>query len=178
MVFYLVVLGVGGLFTWLMTSETAVKKETGIRTSGQVETEIRDSEERQGLLSKKREFKSQEERTRFEEANGHYLQGFRDYQKGNFARALRSFETARAIDPNHEMATRYYQLSIRKRDELIARHLLDGRRYKEKNMYSRCVSSMNAALKNLGDVNTQQDLKAKEAETLRNECEALMKGGL
>ena len=125
-------------------------------------------------MSKNRQFKSEEERRRYEEAQAHYLMGFRDFQKGNYSRAMKSFETARAIDPNHEMAKRYYSLSARQRDEFVARHLLEGRRYKEKNMYTRCVSSLDKALKALGET-SDQDLKVKEAKALRNECDALTK---
>ena len=86
---------------------------------------------------------------------------------------MRSLETARAIDPGHERAKRYFQLSIRKRDEFIDRYIRQGRKYKEKNMYSRCVGSLDAALKALDDPANRQDVKIREAQALRKECDAL-----
>ncbi len=174
--FYIVILIVGGLLTWLLTSNT-IKSDAdpGLRTSEQIAAEIKSSEERLEVIAKQREFKTPEEKTRYEEANNHYLQGFRDFQKRNFSRAMRSFETARAIDPGHEMAKRYYQLAARKRDEFIAQSLHEGRRYKEKNMHARCVSSLQSALKTLGDSVSEQDLREKEIKALLQECDALAK---
>lgn len=173
--FYLIVGVVAALLIYLLQGPSAPpKKDPGLRTSEEIEAEIRSSEERQEVLSRQRNFKGEEDRKRYEEAQTHYLQGFRDYQKGNYSRAMRSFETARAIDPSHEMAKRYHTLAARQRDEFISRHMLEGRRYKEKHMFSRCVAAIDKALKTLGET-SDQDLKVKEAKALRSECEALMK---
>ncbi len=174
--FYVIILVVGGVFAWLlMWSKPKGANDPGLRTSEQIAAEIKSSAERLEIISKQREFKSPEEKTRYEEANIHYLQGFRDFQKRSFSRAMRSFETARAIDPGHEMAKRYYQLAARKRDEFISQSLLEGRRYKEKNMHARCVSSLQSALKTLGDSVSEQDLREKEIKALLQECDALTK---
>ncbi|MCM2282447.1 MAG: FHA domain-containing protein [Bdellovibrionaceae bacterium] len=173
--FYLILIIVAAGVVYMLQGPSAPpKKEPGLRTSEEIEAEIRSSEERQVVLSKQREFKSEAERARYEEAQTHYMQGFRDFQKENYSRAMRSFETARAIDPGHEMAKRYYTLATRRRDEFVERHLIEGRRYKEKNMYSRCVAAIDKALKTLGEM-SEQNLKVKEAKVLRDECEALMK---
>ncbi len=173
--FYLIAAAVIGGFLYMINEGPKErKKDLGLRTSEEIEAEIRGSEERREVLSKKREFSSEDERRRYEEAQAHFLQGFRDFQKENYSRARRSFETARAIDPAHEMAKRYYTLATRQRDEFVARHMLEGKRYKDKNMFSRCVSSIDKALKSLGET-SDQDLKIKEAKALRSECEALMK---
>jgi len=174
--FYIIVAAVFGLIFWLLSTDTKKKEEDRIRSSEDVQESIRSSEERQLLLSQKREFTSEDERVRYEEAQRHYFQGFRDYQRGNYARAMRSFETARAIDPNHEMAKRYSQLAIRRRDELINQSILEGRAYKDRNMFSRCVGSLDKALKVAGE-GTDQDLKLREAKVLRNECAAMLSRG-
>lgn len=173
--FYLIAAIVLGSFVYMVTSEEVEKKkDLGLRTSEEIEAEIRSTEERIEVISKQREFKSEEERKRYEEAQAHYLQGFRDFQKGGYSRAMRAFETARAIDPGHEMAKRYYTLAARQRDEFVARHMIEGRQYRDKNMFSRCVASIDIAIKVLGE-SSSQDLKIKEAKSLRDECEAMLK---
>lgn len=170
--FYLIVGVVLALVVWLLNSSPSEKKEEpGIRTVEEIQKDIEGSEKRQEDIAKRRTFKSEDERTRFEEANRHYLEGFRDYQKGQYTRAMRSFETARAIDPNHELARRYYRLAEKQRDEMIAMLILEGRRYKEKQMYARCSAALE---KVLFAIMNKDDLKYKEAEALKNECDLMV----
>lgn len=165
-------LGVLGLaLVYLLTSESPkTKPQQTLRTVEQIEKEIQESEQRIEEIIQKREFKSKEEKVRYEEANRHFLEGFRDYQKAQYLRAMRSFETARTIDPKHPLATRYYKLAEKKRDELIAELTLEGRRYREKKMYSRCSAQLE---KVLSMIPNKQDLKYKAAEALKNECDRL-----
>lgn len=170
--FYIIIAVVFGLLFWLLSEEqNAANSSKGLRTVEDYENDIKSSEERLDALIKKRTFNTDEERTRYYEAQRHYHEGFRDYQKGQYARAMRSFETARAIDPSHEMAVRYYKLAERQRDEMIARLTLEGRQYKEKLMYSRCSAAFEKVLDAIPDRN---DLKYKQAEALKRECDLLM----
>lgn len=170
--FYMILGGVALLLVWLLTSQPKQQRtDPGLRTVEEIEKDIKGSEERQQAIVKKRTFKSEEERTRFDEANRHYLEGFRDYQKGQYTRALRSFETARAIDPEHELARRYYKLAEKQRDEMIALLTLEGRRYKEKHMFARCSSAFE---KVLDAIPNRDDLKYKQVEALKKECDLLI----
>ncbi|MES2856661.1 MAG: FHA domain-containing protein, partial [Bdellovibrionota bacterium] len=145
--FYIIVAAVGGLLVWLLTSSPVEKPvEQTLRTNDLVERDIASSEERLVALVNKRQFKNDEEETRYKEAQKHYQSGFRDYQKGQWLRAMRSFETARAIDPDHELSLRYMRLAEKQRDEMVALLTLEGRRYKEKNMYTRCSSALEKVL--------------------------------
>ena len=167
--FYIFFFALLGLVVWLLTSSPKEKpKDPTLKTVEEIQKDLEGSEKRQDELIKKRSFKNDEERTRYEEANRHYLEGFRDYREGQWSRALRSFETASAIDPTHELARRYYKLAEKQRDEMIATLTLEGRRYKEKQMYSRC----SAALEKVLDVITNRDdLKYKQAEAMKRECD-------
>lgn len=169
--FYLIVgLVLGGLI-YIGMSDTAAKKlDKGLRTTSEIEKEISETDARVADAAKKRSFRTEEEKTRFEEAQKHYLEGFRDYQKGNYSRAMRSFETARAIDPEHALARRYYRQAEKQRDETVTQLLLEGRRYREKNMYSRCSAAIEKALVLM--VN-KDDLKYKQADTMKKECDLL-----
>jgi pSer/pThr/pTyr-binding forkhead associated (FHA) protein len=157
------------LFLWLMTSGTKPKNlDKGLKTTEEMQEEIKASETRQSDLAKARVFKTTEEKTRYEEANRHFLEGFRDYQRGQWVRAMRSFETARTIDPAHGLAGRYFKLAEKRRDELIAVLTLEGRRYYEKNMYTRCSAQFE---KVLGMIQNETDLKYQSAMALKKECD-------
>jgi tetratricopeptide (TPR) repeat protein len=170
--FYGVIAVVVLALVWLMNSTPPKKKkEDAIRTVEEIEKDIKALEEAAGKISEAQTFKSEEEKTRYEEAQKHYLEGFRDYQKGQWVRAMRSFETARAIDPNHKLALRYYNLAQKERDEMIAMLMLEGRRYKEKSMYPRCSAALE---KVLDAIPNKDDLKYKQAEALKKECDLLI----
>ncbi len=172
--FYLIVTCIiGGMIYIGMSSGVSKKLDKRIKTTSEIEKEIADSDVRTSTAVKKRTFRTEEEKTRYEEAQRHYLEGFRDYQKGGYARAMRSFETARAIDPEHQLALRYYRLAEKQRDEAITQLTLEGRRYLEKNMYGRCSSAIGKALLMMTN---KEDLKYKQAEATKKECDALQEG--
>jgi pSer/pThr/pTyr-binding forkhead associated (FHA) protein len=168
--------GVVGLIllglAWLLMSNNAAKpKEAGIRTVEEIEKEIKGSEDRVEQIVKRRQFKDKEDHIRYEEAQMHYLQGFRDYQQGQWTRAIRSFETARAIDPEHDLARRYSRLAEKKRDEATSQLMQEGRRYKEKSMYTRCSSALDKVLE---AIMNHDDVRYKQAEALKKECDLLI----
>jgi len=147
-----------------------IKKKAGhgITTSTDIQKEIDSSEQLQEVIKKQRKFSSDEEKTRYEEANRHYLEGFRDYQNAQYSRALRSFETALAIDPANELARRYYSLAQKQRDDMVASLILEGRMYKDKQMYTRCSSALEKALDFMSN---KDDLKYKQTESMMKECD-------
>ncbi len=169
--FYMVV-GVIGFALYLLLSGDPTKKieDTPLRSPEAMEKDLEKTQERLAKLAEQRQFRNPEENQRFQEAHLHYLAGFRDYQKGGYARALRAFETARAIDPNHELAVRYSVLAERKRDEWITLQMMEGRRYMEKSMFNRCSSALD---KVMDEIANAQDLKFKEAQALKAECELM-----
>ena len=113
-----------------------------------------------------------EEHTKFIEANKHYLEGFRDYSKGQYARAIRSFETALAIDPTHKLAGRYREYAFRSREEFISNSLEFGKQYHEKQMYSRCSASLE---KVLVEIKNEADIRFKEAISLKRVCDSYLR---
>jgi len=169
--FYLIVAMIFGALIYIGTSEQGPKElDSGLRSTSEIEKEMSDTDARVAAVTKKRAFKTEEEKTRYEEAQKHYIQGFRDYQKGNYSRAIISFETAMGLDPENVLARRYYRLAQKQKDEAITNLLLEGRRYREKNMYSRCSAAIDKALVLM---NNKDDLKYKEAEKIKQECDLL-----
>jgi len=149
------------------------KKDHGPRSQEDIEKEIKDSEKKQDEIIQKRVFKSDAEKTRYEEAQRHFNEGFRDYQKGQWGRAMRSFETARTIDPQHQLAVRYYKLAEKARDQMIADLTLEGRRYREKSMWARCSAQFE---KVLDMIPNKDDVKYKAAEAMKKECDLQLEG--
>lgn len=169
--FYMVVAMIFGALIYVGTSEQGPRKlDSGLRSTSEIEKEISDTDARVTAVTKKRAFKTEEEKTRYEEAQKHYIQGFRDYQKGNYSRAIISFETAMGLDPENVLSRRYYRLAQKQKDEATTNLLLEGRRYREKNMYSRCSAAIDKALVLM---NNKDDLKYKEAEKIKQECDLL-----
>jgi pSer/pThr/pTyr-binding forkhead associated (FHA) protein len=169
--FYAIVVILVGGFVWFMNSQDIKPtKAKGLKTVQEIETDLKETEQRQDAIVKKREFKSDMEQTRYEEAQHHFIQGFRDYQNGQWGRAMRSFETARAIDPHHELAGRYYQLAEKHRDDMVSELTVEGRRYREKSMYARCSAALEKAL---DAIPNKQDVKYKATEAIKKECDLL-----
>lgn len=170
--FYLIIIVAGSLLAWLLMSETKLnKKDIGPRTVEEIEKEIKVSGEKSDEIVKKREFKNESEKTRYEEAQRHFSEGFRDFQKNQFARAMKSFETCRTIDPQHQLCMRYFKLSEKSRDSMIAELTLEGRRYREKGMWARCSAQLE---KVLDMIQNKDDVKYKSADQLRKECDLRM----
>ena len=106
--FYIIVAVIGIVFAWLMNSNVAKKKELSFRSSEQIEKEIETSREEM------KEFENRKEKldnVQFRRAQENYIRGFRDYKQGNFGRARESFQVVLNLDPDNELAKRYYQLA-------------------------------------------------------------------
>lgn len=162
-------LAVLALVVYLIFDGSSPKEEEAFKVStiSDIEQIVQESRERQRELKEQRSFASLPERRGFEAAERHYNQGFRDFQKGNYSRAIQSFRAALASDRNHDLAQRYHQLAERKLQEMVDQSLLEGRRHYEKGMYSLCAATMGKVLVLINDEN---DLKYQQAEELRQEC--------
>ena len=168
---FLIVVGVLVIGAIYISMETEKKpgRKVKLTTPADIEAEMKKSQAIQEAQDQKRVFRTEEERTKYNEANKHFLEGFRDFQKGQFVRAIRSFETARIIDPNHALAVRYHRMADKARDELIAKMTLEGKRYREKSMFKRCSAAFE---KVLDEIPNRNDLRYKEAEQFKRECDS------
>lgn len=172
--FYLIVGVVLLAFVALLMSESSEKKKAAApKTVEELQKEIEASQQKQEEIVQKRVFANDEEKIRFEEAQLHFNEGFRDFQKGQWVRAMRSFGTAMTIDHKNVMASRYYKLAEKERDRMIADLTLEGRRYREKSMYQRCSAQFE---KVLDLIPNKDDMKYKSAEALKKECDLQLEG--
>ena len=162
--FYAIVVVLGLAFVWLMTSEPTKKKELTFRSAEQIEKDIETS--REDL----KEFQARREKldnVQYRRAQENYIRGFRDYKQGNYGRARESFQVVLNLDPDNELAKRYYQLAKIKFDEMVKFHMLQGNRYREKKNWRMCAASY---FNVMTMVSNNQDPVFKEARQYYNEC--------
>ncbi|MEN0057662.1 MAG: FHA domain-containing protein, partial [Bdellovibrio sp.] len=112
-------IGVVVLVGWFLLSPS--KKESkdanAIRTSTISMQDVAEAEKRsQELLSMKKE---KYDSLQYRRAQENFIKGFRDFQQGQYARARESFQVVLNLDPDNELAKRYYHLSKIKFDELV-----------------------------------------------------------
>lgn len=168
--FYAIVAVIGIFFYWMMTSTPTKKKELTFRSTEQIEKDIE--------LSKEdlKEFEARRERLdniQYRRAQENYIRGFRDYKQGNYGRARESFQVVLNLDPDNELAKRYYQLAKLKFDETVKAHMLQGNRYREKKNWRMCAASYFNVMTMVAN---NQDPVFKEARQYYNECSLAQSG--
>lgn len=168
--FYGIILVVGVIFVWLMTSNNAKKKELTFRSTEQIEKDIEASRE------ELKEFEARKEKLdniQYKRAQENYIRGFRDYKQGNYGRARESFQVVLNLDPDNELAKRYYQLARLKFDEMVKFHMLQGNRYREKKNWRMCKSSYFNVMTMVAN---NQDPVFKEAKQYYDQCSLAQEG--
>ncbi|MNJ92787.1 Glycogen accumulation regulator GarA [compost metagenome] len=158
-----------GLVLWFLLSpskKTDVKDPNAFRTSELALADVRESEKNsQELLSIKKE---KYDTVQYRRAQENFIKGFRDYQQGQYARARESFQVVLNLDPENELAKRYYHLSKIKFDEMVKFNMIQGNRYREKKNWRMCQSSYSAAMTMLQ--NRRDDPTFKEAKQYFEQC--------
>ncbi|PWU12853.1 MAG: hypothetical protein C5B49_15645 [Bdellovibrio sp.] len=159
----LLILGLVGL--WLFSDGPQVrKKEHGLRTSIDVSADVGSSEgEVKKILEERKEFDTPQYRL----AQAQFVKGFRDYEQGQYERAMEAFQSARAFYPKHELATKYWTLAKRKFDEKVQSFMVQGRRYKGMQNYRLCQSSFAAVMMMIKD---DKNAIYQEARQYYEEC--------
>ncbi len=172
-VFYLVV-GLIAVGFWLMLSGNKKKiEETPLGSSPEeIDSRMQDYERRKENFVKVQE-KEGTRNAQWKDAQALYLQGFRDYKKGQYSRAIEAFRGALSIFPNHQLAARYLTLARRKLDEVIQYNMKRGREYREKLMYAKCAGHFNVAMTLINDPG---NATYKEAKTAAEECNLYLEG--
>jgi pSer/pThr/pTyr-binding forkhead associated (FHA) protein len=168
--FYAIVAVLGLVVFWFFSSGGAKKKELTFRSTEQIEKDIEASRE------EIKEFEARREKldnVQYRRAQENYIRGFRDYKQGNYGRAREAFQVVLNLDPDNELAKRYYQLSKVKFDEMVKFHMLQGNRYREKKNWRMCTSSYFNVMTML---NNGQDPLFKEAKQYFDQCTLAQQG--
>lgn len=165
----------GGLLLlgiWLFSGSPQKKKETDIRTEQQIQTDI-EAAEKLRELSEQRNQKRQNGSLTTTQAQENYVRGFRDYKKGQYERAVVSFQACLALNPDHALCNRYLRLSQRKFNELIQYQMVLGRKYRDQNQYKSCRSAFRNVMVMVKDANSAT---YKEAKANYEACNSLVEG--
>ena len=109
----------------------------------------------------------------YKKAQKFYIQGFRDFKKGQFERATRLFQSCLALEPTHVLCNRYVTLSQRKFSEIIQYHIVLGRKYLKQYQNQSCVTTFKNVM--IMVKNTKDPLY-KEAEANWKLCKARLQG--
>ncbi len=172
LLFYAII-GVVILIGALLTSQQVSKsrKNLQIKTTEQVETEVKLATETAEEIEQKMKAQGVDSRS-YQMAQQQYVRGFRDYNQGQYSRAIHELSAAVTYYPQHDLARRYYAMAKRKLDELVRMELDLGQRYRGQHSYRMCVASFKKVIILLDDL---EDKTSKEAQQLMNECESQQK---
>ncbi len=165
----------GGLF--LLEDPPEELPEEKLATNADLQKQIEESKERMALIKEKAENQPSilaKDDKYIYSVERHFISGFRDFQNGRYGRALDSFGTTIATEPDHTRAQLYSKTARKKRADLIDTHLRDGQKYKAKLMYNRCAAEFQKALVLINNVNSK---KYKLAKAQFDECNLLKAGG-
>jgi hypothetical protein len=110
----------------------------------------------------------------YQKAYENFLRGHRDYRQGQFVRAREAFQVVLNLDPENDLARRYLNLSKIRFDEIVKFHLLQGRRYLEKQNYRMCKANFQTVMTMLG--NDPSNPEYKEALTMHKQCSVALEG--
>lgn len=172
---FYVILAVLGLFVaYLLNSpDGPLKVEPGLRTEEEILNTIDKNQKLvQDLNEQKRTAGRESEQ--YKEAQINFIKGFRDFQKGQYERALEYFQTCLSIYPQHIQCTQYYTEAKNRFSELVQYYLNLGYESQRKNQFSQCKSAFN-------NVKVMQKDRSstvyKEADTGYAACDAIEKAG-
>ncbi|WII70627.1 FHA domain-containing protein [Bdellovibrio sp. 22V] len=157
----------------LSPSKNGEKKDpNAFRTSAISMQDVADAEKRsQELLTIKKE---KYDSVQYRRAQENFIKGFRDFQQGQYARAREAFQVVLNLDPENELAKRYYHLAKIKFDELVKFNMIQGNRYREKKNWRMCQSNYSNVMTMLA--NRKDDPSYKEAKQFFEECTLNLEG--
>ena len=164
------------IFTVVLLEEPAkAPPEEKLATTEDLKKQIEESEERMSLIRDNRaEQRKLNNKDYLYNVENHFIAGFRDYQNGQYGRAVDSFGTTIGVDQSHVRAQLYRKTAMKKKADLIDTHLRDGQKYKEKMMYNRCEAEFDKALV---FINKKDSKRYELAKSQRDECRLLKSGG-
>lgn len=163
-----------GMMVLLMLTNTSSKKKKAIalRTEQQIQADIDAAnklQEAAAAMPNKRFNESVTAR----EAQENWVRGFRDYRKGQFERSLESFQACLALDPQHALCARYLRLAQRKFEDLVQNEIVQGRKYREQNLYRECRATFRNVIAMVRDANNPA---YKEAKANYDACNEMVEG--
>lgn len=157
---------IGGLYYYMNQPKPAPQAKVEIRMEEQVNRDITAIEAEIATVRADRDRRG-ENAANFSEISSHFIRGQRDYNKGNYQRAVESFQACLSLNPNHVQCNQYYGLASRAFWKVVDSEMLRGLKFKEQNQFASCESALQN-VKNL--VSDPTNKKYVEAEVNRRLC--------
>lgn len=157
---------------WVMLPGKPKKAGTGIRTEQQVQADI-EAANKLREAAEAMALKKLDQTGASQQAQENFVRGFRDYKKGQYERALISFQACLALNPDHVLCNRYIRLAQRRFDELIQYEMVIGRKYRDQNQYRACRTAFRNVMFMIKDVNNPI---FQEAKANYEACDSLVEG--
>lgn len=168
------IIAILALVGWFLFSDGPKEKKdpNAFRTSAISMQDVAAAQKRsEEILTIKRE---KYDSVQYRRAQENFIKGFRDYQQGQYARAREAFQVVLNLDPDNELAKRYYHLAKIKFDELVKFNMIQGNRYREKRNWRMCQSNYSNVMTMLQ--NRKDDPSYKEAKQFFEECTLNLEG--
>lgn len=160
---------------YLFFSSGAKDKKTdknAFKTTSTSLTELAEAEKRTNeLLTVKKE---KLDTIQYRRAQENFVKAFRDFNQGQYARARDSFQVVLNLDPENELARRYFHLSTVKFEEFVKFNMIQGNRYREKRNWRMCQSNFSNVMTMLQY--SKNDPTYKEAKQYYDECTLNLEG--
>lgn len=158
---------------WLFSSDAAKKKEEKrLRTEVSIQKDI-EAAHKLREASDAANIKRMDGSVNAKQAQENYVRGFRDYNGGQFERALVSFQACLALNPEHTLCNRYLRLSQRKFNEVVQYHMVLGRNYRDQSQFKACRSAFRNVMVMVKDASSTT---YKEAKANYEACNSFVEG--
>lgn len=163
----MVLLALAGLYWYTNRPGPAPAPQAEIRMEEQINRDITSVEAEIATIRADRDRRG-ENAPNFNEINSHFIRGLRDYNKGNYQRAVESFQACLSLNPNHPQCQQHYSLASRAFWKMVDGEMIRGLKFKEQNQFASCRSAFQN-VKNL--VTDPTNKKYVEAEVNRKLCD-------
>lgn len=155
----LAVVVLGGLWLYLNRDKNPAPKT--LTSDEQIEAEIKTAQELKAAAEARIPKNPAQSQIGYQQAQQAFVAGFRDYRKGQFERAMASFQACVSLQPNHALCNRYLRLTQRRFDELVQYHMVLGRKYRDQNQYAACRSAFRNVMVMVKDPSSKRYQEAK-----------------
>lgn len=166
-----------GLVYWLNMEDPKPAQPTEVKSTLKYEDEylLKQNSVTEKELDQKRktqlELKKSPTNLRIEE---NFQKGMRDFQLGNYNRALDFFQVVLNLDSSHVMARRHLYLAKIRSDEIVKAKLSLGESYYQKHNFKMCMAMYRQVLIMLEGKNNDQSYQT--AQSMSEKCQLAAEG--
>ncbi len=172
----ILVLIVGGIVFFLMgpqKSRKSTKPKATMKYEDEIAIKMNSTPEKE-QQKKREEMKIDRNSPQYLRARENLMKGMRDYNLGNYLRAIDFFQVVLNLESDNDLAKRHMYLSRVRFDELVQTKLMLGESYYSKHNFGMCVSMYQQVMNMLDD--RKADVKYKLAERKAKECQLASEG--